>query len=366
MKAIFFGTYTNDPTIELFKKKILLQKIDVEECRVKIDFNLKKKNWGSVIFSFFKLMSKHKKIGKYDIVILPLWYGALQILLLKMISRKPIIYFGHGSPYDSLVNDRKKLKRSSMIAKMFYIFEKKVCGYSDIIIKESQAEIDYFCSQMKLSKEKFRVLWIGADESLFHKFPIKPQKKKLQILYIGTFIPSHGVDTIIEAANILNDRDDIVFTFCGDGQDKQKMEDLSKKYGLTNTRFLGYVSQEELLENMNNADICLGIFGKDEKSSIVVTHKVYQILCSQRPLITRESKAVREIGLKNNENCILVPEQNQKRLAEAILMLKENKKLRNHIAIQGREIYERKFSMKVTSVQLSQIINELIKKDHLE
>jgi len=146
----FFGTYTKDPTISSFKKKLELQGIKVIECHEDINISLENKSILAVISSYVKLFFKHRKIGSYDIVVLPLWWGAIQLPLLKIISRKPIMYFGQGSPYDELVNDRKKVKPNSFTAKFFYNFERMVCKFSDLIIKESQAEIDYFTNQMKI------------------------------------------------------------------------------------------------------------------------------------------------------------------------------------------------------------------------
>jgi len=122
VKVCFFGSYTQDPTVNLFKKKLELQKIEVKECHIDINISLEHKSISSVISSYWKLLVNHRKIGEYDIAILPLWWGAIQLPLLKIISRKPILYFGQGSPYDELVNDRKKIKSTSFTARFFFIF----------------------------------------------------------------------------------------------------------------------------------------------------------------------------------------------------------------------------------------------------
>jgi len=234
-----------------------------------------------------------------------------------------------------------------------------VCKLSDLIIKESQAEMDYFVNQMGVGKEKFRILYIGADESKFPPCPYKEAQEKFVVLYFGTFIPLHGVEVIIEAAKILAKYSDIVFKFCGDGQTKVSMENMAAKHQLKNVEFLGFVEQEVLLKNIAGSDVCLGIFGKSAKASIVVTHKVYQILCSQKPLITMDSKVIREINLEDGRNCILVPKQDPKKLAEAILFIKNNEQRRKEIAMQGRKIYLEKFSMDITSKKLVEYLNEL-------
>jgi len=362
VKVCFFGSYTRDPTIDLFKKKLEFQNIVVKECHIDINISLEHKSLLSVISSFWKLLVKHRKVGEYDIAILPLWWGSIQLPILKIISRKPILYFGQGSPYDELVNDRKKIKPTSFTARFFLFFEKLVCRLSDLITKESLAEIEYYTNQMKISKKKFRVLNIGADETKFPACPYKESTEKFIVLYWGTFIPLHGVDIIIQAAKILSEHKDILFKFGGEGQTKSEMESLVKKYNLTNTEFLGFLKQSSLLENIRNSDVCLGIFGKSQKAEIVVTHKVYQILCLQKPLITMDSRVIREINLENDKNSILVPKQDPKKLAEAILYLKNNEQKRKQIAKEGRKIFEEKFSIASTSKILVKYLNELLSK----
>jgi len=179
-------------------------------------------------------------------------------------------------------------------------------------------------------------------------------------LYFGSFIPLHGVEVIIEAAKILANNSDITFRFCGEGQTKKEMEELVTKNQLKNVQFLGFVEHKILLDYIKKSDICLGIFGKSEKASIVATHKVYQILCSQKPLITMDSKVIREINLENEKNCMLIPKQDSQKLAKAILFLKNNANKRKEIASSGRRIYEEKFSMEKTSQKLVKYINELL------
>jgi len=362
VKVCFFGSYTQDPTIALFKKKLEFQNIEVKECHIDINISLEHKSFSSVISSFWKLLVKHSKVGKYDIVILPLWWGAIQLPILKIISRKPILYFGQGSPYDELVNDRKKIKVTSFTARFFLFFEKMVCRLSDLITKESLAEIDYYTNQINVSKKKFRVLNIGADETIFPVCPFKESDEKFIVLYWGSFIPLHGVEVIVQAAKILSTHKDILFRFCGEGQTKSEMENFAKKYNLTNIEFLGFVEQSSLLENIKNSDICLGIFGKSQKAEIVVTHKVYQILCSQKPLLTMDSRVIREINLENDRNSILIPKQEPKKLAEAILYLKNNEQKRKEIAYEGRKMFEEKFSVATTSKILVKYLNELLSK----
>jgi len=130
---------------------------------------------------------------------------------------------------------------------------------------------------------------------------------------------------------------------------------------LNNVKFLGWVSFEELQKNIMQSDVCLGIFGDASKASYGVTNKNYQILCSQKPLITRESPAMKEINAENEKNCMLVPPNDPQKLAEAILFLKNNVEKRKEIALAGRKLFVDHLSMNETSKHLVKHLNELQK-----
>jgi len=58
-----------------------------------------------------------------------------------------------------------------------------------------------------------------------------------------------------------------------------------------------------------------------------------------------ESPAADESGLENDVNCILVPPADPKRLAEAILFMKDNPQKREQITSNGYKLYNEKLSM---------------------
>jgi len=189
-------------------------------------------------------------------------------------------------------------------------------------------------------------------------FPQSKDKSndKFTILFFGSFIPLHGIETIVKAAIILQNNKEISFTICGDGQTKPEIEELIKKNNLKNMNLIGLISKDDLLENIKNSDVCLGIFGNTLKAQKVVTNKVFQILASKKPLITMESPAAIESGLKNNENCILVPPADPQRLADAILFMKDEPQKREQIASNGYNCYNEKLSMDFVGKKLVKVL----------
>jgi len=200
--------------------------------------------------------------------------------------------------------------------------------------------------------------------SSLHK-KTKERQNKFQVLFFGSFIPLHGTESIVQAAVILQKHEDISFIICGDGQTKPQMENTIQENHLKNIKLLGLVSKEILLENLKNSDLCLGIFGDSIKASKVVTNKVFQILASKKPLITRDSPSAQEMYLKNKYNCILIPPANAEKLVEGILFLKNNPEKCQQMAEAGFHTYFEYLSMNEVGKKLVSTMKELLSKKNL-
>jgi len=125
------------------------------------------------------------------------------------------------------------------------------------------------------------------------------------------------------------------------------MTNVSLKFGIT--------LKTNLVDYANSADICLGIFGNSNKANNVIPHKAFETLSIKKPLITKNTDAITEI-LTNNKDCILVKNDNE--LANAILRLKNDKKLRLNIAENGYKLYSKNYNNKEIGKRLIEVIKK--------
>jgi glycosyltransferase involved in cell wall biosynthesis len=111
--------------------------------------------------------------------------------------------------------------------------------------------------------------------------------------------------------------------------------------GLQNVTFIEWLTHAELVDKIARADVCLGIFGKTEKASRVIPYKAYEALAMQKPLITGESKASREL-LSDGVHALLSPMGDPAALAQRVLRLRDDPKLREAIAAAGHQLFKQK------------------------
>ncbi len=107
---------------------------------------------------------------------------------------------------------------------------------------------------------------------------------KRVVMYSGNISPAHPVDTILDTAQRLRDRADLVFLFIGGGLGKQRIDDYIAEHNLANVRTLPYQPLEMLRYSLSAADVHLVAMGED-MIGIVHPCKVYGVLGVQRPVL---------------------------------------------------------------------------------
>jgi glycosyltransferase involved in cell wall biosynthesis len=184
----------------------------------------------------------------------------------------------------------------------------------------------------------------------------------LRVLYFGGFIPLHGVPTILDAARELGPQAGIRFDLVGDGQSADKAERQVASERLTHVRVLrDWMPEAELVaRHVARADVCLGIFADRPKTADVVPAKLYLALASARTVVTADTAAVREEILAQASGdapplCVTRPGDGAD-LAAALIRLRDDPALRHALAVNGRRLYEERFTPAGVTTQLAQVL----------
>jgi glycosyltransferase involved in cell wall biosynthesis len=108
---------------------------------------------------------------------------------------------------------------------------------------------------------------------------------KFRVLYAGNLGRAHAVDTILDAAAILqSDHPEIEFVFVGDGPGFEDLAHIRSKRGLGNIRFLPFQPDSRLRAVMESGDLHL-ITLRDEAQGLAVPCKFYSALAVERPCV---------------------------------------------------------------------------------
>jgi glycosyltransferase involved in cell wall biosynthesis len=359
MRVCYFGTYRAGYT----RNKILIQGlrragVEVVECHVKLwsgiqdRVNVASGGWFRpkfilrVISVYLNLLRKYRDVGKYDVMIVG-YPGQLDVYLARFLTwlrRKPLVLDILMSIY-LVCKERGLDKLSPLTIWGLRQAEWLACRLPDLLIIEGPEYRDWFINEHKLDESRFGYVPLGADDDVFRPVEISPSESEYStVLYHGSFLPSHGVNTIIEAAKLLREEKDVVFHLLGKGPEKDHAVASVRKYGLENVEFLGFVSEDELLLHLSQADICLGVFGSTPQAQMTMQNKIFETLAMGKAIISSDSSAIRA-ALIHGEHIYLIPREDPQALADAIRTLKDDVALRERMGRNAFQIYYERFSI---------------------
>ena len=194
---------------------------------------------------------------------------------------------------------------------------------ADEVLIDTEADRQFLIRTFHLQPDRVRVIYLEARADLF--YPAAPgirvneltNYRVMKVFFYGTLIPLHGIDFILAAAKILEDRNAPVhFTMVG----STKLKSLVEKTGLMNISVQGFVPMETLPEMIRAADLCLGIFGTSEKAQRVIPHKVVDAVACGVPVLTADTPGIRE-RFAYHPLVHMIPAGNARALADAIMKI---------------------------------------------
>lgn len=272
-------------------------------------------------------------------------------LLPNCLRRTWIVSDVFISLYDTIVNDRKLLSPQSIFAKILHWIERNAYQTANIIVVDTLSNAEFLQQEFNLSKNRIVAIPLSTNEQQFFPRRYIIQSQVCRVLFIGTFIPLHGIKYLAEAIITLQERRDIQFTVIGDGQEAQLFESLLLNHYTPHLEWIReWQPAERLAEEITRADICLGIFGQNAKTQRVCPLKIYAYAAIGRAIITGDTHWLRTEG--GAEYFSSVPTANSAALADQITTLANQPHLREQLAIRSRIFYETKLSNSIASESL--------------
>jgi glycosyltransferase involved in cell wall biosynthesis len=198
--------------------------------------------------------------------------------------------------------------------------------------------------------EKIFVVLNGADLSRFAPKP-KPQElsRKLRLSgtfvagYVGTHGMAHGLDTILEAADILRQRPDasnIRILLLGDGARKAALVERSRRLELENVIFIDSVSKDEVANYWALLDVSVIHLKREPLFKTVIPSKLFECMAMGLPVLHGVEGESADIVRREAVGETFTPEDAPS-LAAAIMRLSADRALlgrfrENAIAAAGR------------------------------
>jgi glycosyltransferase involved in cell wall biosynthesis len=259
--------------------------------------------------------------------------------LLATLAGIPLVVDPLVSRHDTKVGDWGSTAEHSLQADHNRRIDRAAVRFADLVLCDTPQHARYFQDNYRVPAAACAVVPVGFDDSIFQPLP-EPEAAPFRVAFFGSYLPLHGVDTIVRAAERLAGRG-IRFLFVGGGQTFPHVRD-ARTAGLP-LEVAPAMPPAALVERLRAAHVLLGIFGRSDKAQRVVPNKVYQGLALGRAVVTADTPALRDF-FTPGEHLVAVPPGDAAALADAILQLWRDPAGRRRIAAQGARYVHARFA----------------------
>lgn len=245
---------------------------------------------------------------------------------------------------------------------IFYPMKKTanyIYGLADDIIAVSKTYVDRAINVNRKCKNGYPI-YIGTNLNNFDSLVIKNKitnklEDELWLAYIGTLGHSYDIRCVIDALSILkaNGMLNIKFIIMGDGPLRSELEEYAKNRDIY-CDFTGSLSYDKMVGVLSSCDIAVNPISHGAAGSIINKHGDYA--AAGLPVInTQECLEYRKLVENYNMgyNC---ENSNPEDLADKLLILYSDKKLRETMGQNSRRLAEDKFDRNHTYSKIVQLI----------
>jgi len=282
-------------------------------------------------------------------------------LLPRALRPKRIAADAFISIYDTVTGDRQLLTPDGLLSRLLRRIESRAYRIADCVIVDTEANADYFAANLGVPRDRIRAMPLSIDENAYRPTAPVSTGRRTRVLFVGTFVPLQGVETIAQAAILLRDQPDIEFVLIGDGQQSPVVETLLNETLCPNLTWIRHWQDPlAIARQIADASICLGIFGTSEKAERVWPLKNYAYLAVGRPVITGDTPYARSLVNRTDEPpFVLVKPGDPATLASAIEALAREPERCRRLAGSSRRFYERFLASRVGISQLTETLQQL-------
>lgn len=287
----------------------------------------------------------------------PLWVGPMFGSLLRV----PLVFTIHCS---RLATYEPMTKLANLYQPYAQRVERRAIAAADHVITLTQRVANIYLQEGLLREEhisvipdvidfhRFRVQKSGSEKTCWYQRLYIPKDKRL-LLFAGRVAHEKGWPYLVQAVALLRHLN-IHLLICGDGPQRQRLEEMIRSLGLeeyiTITGFLPYEDMPSIYEL---ADIFVLPSIHEELGSSLL-----EAMSMQRPIVATRVGGVPSI-IRHEYNGLLVEPKSPEALAKAIERLLTNLMLIEKLVEQGSVFVQRQYGVETKFIRLREIYRRL-------
>lgn len=186
----------------------------------------------------------------------------------------------------------------------------------------------------------------------------KEDQEKFCVLYAGLHGHAQNLITIVDAANILKDRMDIVFYFVGAGPDKERVVQHATQLNLSNIKFLAPVERDVIRRFFVFAGCAIVPLQNLQIFKNVFPSKTFELLSYGVPSVVGVGGEIERL-IKSTQSGLTVEPENPVQYANAIVRYADDSEFRKQISLRAIETAKRDFDYNVINEGFETLLLDL-------
>ena len=241
-----------------------------------------------------------------------------------------------------------KFGRRDMFYRIMRIWERLTFMTADVSIATNESYKRIAIERGKMRADRVFVVRSGPNLARLRRMPPKPELKKGRqylVGYVGVMGRQEGIDYLLRAAqHIIHDerRRDVQFGLVGGGTSLEEMKAFAVELGIEEyVTFTGRVPDQEMLEMLNTADICVNPDVANEMNDKSTMNKIMEYMALGKPIVQFD---LTEGRFSAGDASLYAGKNDAHDLAEKILYLLDRPELRHTMGQYGRQRVERELA----------------------
>jgi glycosyltransferase involved in cell wall biosynthesis len=188
-----------------------------------------------------------------------------------------------------------KYDKKGFFYKVLLWLEKQSYRFSDVVIATNVSYRDLAIARGGLASDDVFVVRNGPDLETFKAVPPNPtlkHGKSYLVGYVGYMSIQDGLDILLDVAlHIKNSgRRDIYFTCVGGGSELERLRKMTQDMNLLDmVHFTGRIPDQELLEILSTADVCVNPDKPCQMNDISTMIKIMEYMALGKPIVQFDS-----------------------------------------------------------------------------
>lgn len=168
--------------------------------------------------------------------------------------------------------------------------------------------------------------------------------------YVGTTGLCQSLITVIDAAELCRDRQDIVFLIMGQGAQRAMLQEEAQRRGLSRVIFRDFVSHDEVPAYLKALDVSIVHLKPHPVFQNVIPSKIFENMAMATPMVYAVEGHSAEIVQRTGAG-VCIPSGDPQAMAEAVRRLSDDRGRLRQMGHDARQAVAREFSRRVKAQQ---------------